>query len=122
LIYGWKIKHLGLCVHRISYPLQPAFIDPFQYTIDLVAACGWNPTEYASRIDRLFIQNQMERDRHAQEMAELTKSFEQQRAADQMQHEANLKAMQLATLQQREHRANEVCMYVFMYVYSPVCI
>jgi hypothetical protein len=66
--------------------------------------------EMQLHMDRLFIQNQMERDRHEQEIAELCTEHAKQRAEDEQQHQANLKAMQLATLEQRELQAQEVSM------------
>jgi hypothetical protein len=87
-------------------------------------------------MDRLFVQNQMERERHQQQAAELASAHEQQRAKDRQEHQGNLRAMQfwkvcqqwilwrkytralnfeifcqamqLAALQQREQQADEV--------------
>ena len=64
--------------------------------------------EMQLHMDRLFVQNQMERERHEQQAAERSRAHEEQRARDREQHEANLKAMQLAALQQREQQADEV--------------
>jgi len=63
--------------------------------------------EMQLHMDRLFIQNQIERDRHAKDISELMSAFEQQFAADKQQHEANMKTLQLATMQQREHQAEK---------------
>ena len=64
--------------------------------------------EMQLHMDRLFVQTQMERERHEQQAAERSRAHEEQRARDREQHEANLKAMQLAALQQREQQADEV--------------
>lgn len=68
--------------------------------------------EMQLHMDRLFMQNQMERDRHEQELAELCTAHAKERDERQHQHEANLKAMQLAALEQREELAKEVGMYL----------
>lgn len=64
--------------------------------------------EMQLHMDRLFIQNKMERDRHEQDIVELCAAHAKEREEDQHQHQANLKAMQLATLEQREQKAQEV--------------
>jgi hypothetical protein len=48
--------------------------------------------EMQLHMDRLFVQNQMERDRHQQQAAELTSAHEQQRAKDRQEHQGNLRA------------------------------
>ncbi len=50
--------------------------------------------EMQLHMDRLFVQNQMERDRYQQQAAELTSAHEQQRAKDRQEHQGNLRAMQ----------------------------
>ena len=63
--------------------------------------------EMQLHLDRLFLHNHTERERHEQEVAKLSLAWEQTLAAEKLQQEANLRAMQLAALEQREHLAQE---------------